>query len=275
MKHFKTLVLLILTVLLVAGVLCGCAAQTGEQPGISSLPHITIGSDTYPPFVYLDNNGDPTGIDVEIAVEAFRRMGYQAVFTTIDWEQKRTLVDNGEIDCIWGCFSMDGREQDYQWAGPYMVSRQIIAVNAKSDIYAMDDLNGKTIAVQSTGKPEEIFLQSGQADIPQFEDIISLEDRSVQYAALDCGYVDAIAAHETAILQYMTDYGADFRILDEPLMTARLGVAFAKERGDDLPQQLTEVFREMLADGTVRQIVSRYLDDPGHYLDGLEDSAHA
>ena len=28
MKHFKTLVLLILTVLLVAGVLCGCAAQT-------------------------------------------------------------------------------------------------------------------------------------------------------------------------------------------------------------------------------------------------------
>jgi len=38
---------------------------------------------------------------------------------------------------------------------------------------------------------------------------------------------------------------------------------------------LTEVFQEMLADGTVRQIVSRYLDDPGHYLDGLEDSTHA
>lgn len=166
MKRIKTLVLLILTVLLVAGVLCGCAVQTGEQPGISSLPHITIGSDTYPPFVYLDNNGDPTGIDVEIAVEAFRRMGYQAVFTTIDWEQKRTLVDNGEIDCIWGCFSMDGREQDYQWAGPYMVSRQIIAVNAKSDIYAMDDLNGKTIAVQSTGKPEEIFCKAGKRIFP-------------------------------------------------------------------------------------------------------------
>ena len=54
-----------------------------------------------------------------------------------------------------------------------------------------------------------------------------------------------------------------------------VGVAFAKERGDDLPQQLTEVFQEMLADGTVRQIVSRYLDDPEHYLDGLEDSTHA
>ena len=199
MKHTKTLILLILSVLLVTGALCGCAAQTPEQPDASSLPQITIGSDTYPPFVYLDNNGDPTGIDVEIASEAFRRMGYQAVFTTIDWEQKKTLLDSGEIDCIWGCFSMDGREQDYQWAGPYMVSRQVIAVNAASDIYAMSDLNGKTIAVQSTGKPEEIFLKSGEPDIPQFEDIISLEDRGIQYATLDCGYVDAIAAHETTI----------------------------------------------------------------------------
>ena len=61
MKHTKTLILLILSVLLVTGALCGCAAQTPEQPDASSLPQITIGSDTYPPFVYLDNNGDPTG----------------------------------------------------------------------------------------------------------------------------------------------------------------------------------------------------------------------
>ena len=63
MEHTKTLILLILSVLLVTGALCGCAAQTAGQPDVSSLPQITIGSDTYPPFVYLDNNGDPTGID--------------------------------------------------------------------------------------------------------------------------------------------------------------------------------------------------------------------
>ena len=234
MKHTKTLILLILSVLLVTGALCGCAAQTPEQPDASSLPQITIGSDTYPPFVYLDNNGDPTGIDVEIASEAFRRMGYQAVFTTIDWEQKKTLLDSGEIDCIWGCFSMDGREQDYQWAGPYMVSRQVIAVNAASDIYAMSDLNGKTIAVQSTGKPEEIFLKSGEPDIPQFEDIISLEDRGIQYATLDCGYV-----------------GAAFSVNDD--------------RG--LAQELTDTFAQMRQDGTMQEIVGRYLEHPETYLE--------
>ena len=65
------------------GLLCGCGAQQPEP----ALPEIIIGSDTYPPYVYLDDNGDPTGIDVEIATEAFQRMGYQAVFTTIDWEE--------------------------------------------------------------------------------------------------------------------------------------------------------------------------------------------
>ncbi len=266
MKHAKTLVLLILSVLLAAGTLCGCAARTEKQAGMS-LPQITIGSDSYPPYVYLDNNGDPTGIDVEIAAEAFRRMGYQAAFMTIDWEQKKTLLDSGEIDCIWGCFSMDGREQDYQWAGPYMVSRQVVAVNAASDIYAMSDLNGKVIAVQSTGKPEEIFLQGEGADIPQFEDIISLEDRGVQYAALDCGYVDAIAAHETAILQYMTDYDAGFRILDEPLLITGIGAAFSVKDDRGLAQELMDTFAQMRQDGSMQEIVGRYLEHPETYLE--------
>lgn len=124
----------------------------------------------------MDNNGDITGLDVDIAEEAFRRMGYRAEFTTIDWEQKTKLVDNGEIDCIWDCFSMDGRENDYQWAGPYLVSRQVIAVSEQSSIERMSDLAGKTIAVQATGKPEAIFLSGGE-NVPAFRNIISLADR--------------------------------------------------------------------------------------------------
>lgn len=49
-----------------------------------------------------------------------------------------------------------------------------------------------------------------------------------------------------------------------------LGVAFAKGRGDGLPERLTAVFAEMLQDGTTAEIVSRYLDEPEHYLEGLE-----
>lgn len=170
---------------------------------------------------------------------------------------------------------MDGREEEYQWAGPYLHSRQVVAVRSDSDIRTLQDLAGKVVAVQSTTKPEELFLNAEQNGLPRLRRLYSLQNRDLLYTTLLKGYADALAAHESAIRQFMKDYSVEYRILDEPLMTARLGVAFAKERGDDLPQQLTEVFQEMLADGTVRQIVSRYLDDPEHYLDGLEDSTHA
>ena len=203
--------------------------------------------------------------------EAFRRMGYRAEFTTIDWEKKTELVDSGEIDCIWDCFSMEGRENDYQWAGPYLVSRQVVAVDAQSGIETMSDLAGKTIAVQATGKPEAIFLRGG-ADVPAFRNIISLADRGVQYAMLDCGYVDAIAAHEEAIRQYMKDYGANFRILDEPLLVTGIGVAFSKNDTRGLAAQLNEVFEQMREDGSMEKLVGKYLDDPAHSLevDALE-----
>lgn len=251
------------------GSLTSCGGKEAKDSGLAQL---VVGSDTYPPYIYLNNDGVPTGIDVEIATEAFRRMGYAARFETIDWEQKTNLVESGAIDCIWGCFSMDGREQLYRWAGPYMTSRQVVAVNADSGIETLADLAGKTMMVQSTTKPEEIFLAGTDPRIPQLGEVLSTEDRSVQYAMLNCGYVDAVAAHETAILQYMQDCNADFRILEEPLLVTGTGVAFALNDTRGLDEQLTKTFAAMRADGTMKQIVGKYLPDPEKYLevDALE-----
>ena len=107
-------VLFIFTILL-----CSCrkaenTLSTKQEP---SLPTIVIGSDNYPPFNYSGTDGRPTGIDVELATEALHRMGYQAEFVTIDWENKKELLQDGSIDCAWGCFSMDGRMDEYKWAG--------------------------------------------------------------------------------------------------------------------------------------------------------------
>ena len=246
------------------GSLTSCGGKEAKDSGLAQL---VVGSDTYPPYIYLNNDGVPTGIDVEIATEAFHRMGYAARFETIDWEQKTNLVESGAIDCIWGCFSMDGREQLYRWVGPYMVSRQVVAVNADSGIETLADLAGKTMMVQSTTKPEEIFLAGTDPRIPQFGELLSTEDRSIQYAMLNCGYVDAIAAHETAILQYMQDCNANFRILEEPLLVTGIGVAFALNDTRGLDEKLTETLAAMRADGTLKQIVGKYLPDPEKYLE--------
>ena len=255
------------TLLAASTALGGLTACGGTDAKNSDLPQILIGSDTYPPYIYLNNDGTPAGIDVEIATEAFRRMGYAARFEVIDWEQKTALVESGAIDCIWGCFSMQGRETLYRWAGPYMVSRQVVAVNADSSIQSLSDLAGKTVMVQSTSKPEGIFLSGSDPRIPQTVEVFSIEDRSVQYAMLACGYVDAIAAHETAILQYMKDNNAVFRILEEPLLVTGLGVAFAKNDSRGLDHQLNDTFAQMREDGTLERIVGKYLDHASQYLE--------
>ena len=255
------------TLLAASAALGGLTACGGTDAQNSGLPQIIVGSDTYPPYIYLNNDGIPAGIDVEIATEAFRRMGYAARFEPIDWEQKTALVESGTIDCIWGCFSMQGRETLYQWAGPYMVSRQVVAVNADCSIQSLSDLAGRTVAVQTTGKPEELFLSGSDPRIPQTVEVFSTEDRSVQYAMLACGYVDAIAAHETAILQYMQDNNAAFRILEEPLLVTGLGVAFAKNDSRGLDHQLNDTFAQMREDGTLERIVGKYLEYASQYLE--------
>lgn len=245
---------------------CGGQTETETAPH-SDLPVILVGSDNYPPFHYEDANGQPTGIDVDLAKEAFRRMGYQAVFVTIDWEDKQDLVERGEIDCIWGSFSSDGREDQYLWTEPYLYSRQVVAVRQDSDIQTLADLAGKRVAVQSTTKPEELFLTHTDPRIPRVAEVFSLQDRELIYPYLGKGYADALAAHETAILQCMSDYSLDYRILDEPLLTVGLGVAFARTDQRGLDKELSRTFEEMRADGSLEQIVGRYLDEPQRLLE--------
>ena len=85
------------TLLAAAAAVGSLTSCGGKEAKDSGLAQIVVGSDTYPPYIYLNNDGVPTGIDVEIATEAFRRMGYAARFETIDWEQKTNLVESGAI----------------------------------------------------------------------------------------------------------------------------------------------------------------------------------
>ena len=61
----------ILLVGILATALAGCknADVTKKE---REKPVITLGSDSYPPYNYLNEDGIPTGIDVELATEAFR-----------------------------------------------------------------------------------------------------------------------------------------------------------------------------------------------------------
>ena len=271
MKIGKRLTALLGILLGITGICSGCGVHGIRTQETEKLPEIIVGSDNYPPYNYEDTDGNPTGIDVDLATEAFHRIGYEARFKYIDWEQKKELVESGEIDCIWGSFSIDGREDQYKWTEPYMISRQVVAVEKESDIYKLSDLKGKRVAVQSTTKPEEIFTSGSDSRIPEIQELFSLQNRELIYPFLSKGYADAIAAHETAILQCMKDYDLEYRILDEPLLTVGLGVAFAKNDDRGLEKELSDTFAEMRADGTMEKILGKYLDEPEKFLEEIAD----
>ena len=254
----------------------GCTKESKSEDKGENLPKIIIGTDTYPPYNYIDADGEVIGIDVDLAREAFHRMGYQAEFEWINWEEKKSLLADGKIDCIWDSFTMTGREDEYRWAGPYMLSRQVIAVNKDSDIQNVSDLEDKVVAVQSTTKPEDIFRNHADPKIPQLREVISVQNRELIYTFLSKGYADAVAAHETAILQYMSDYNLEYRILDEPLLEVGLGAAFDINDERGLDQKLNKTFDEMRKDGTTEKIIGKYLENPEKYLDldKLEVNTH-
>lgn len=248
-------------------------SPTTQSEKETDLPELVVGSDSYPPFISTDQNGEPAGIDVDILTEALKRIGYRPRFVMIDWEKKADLLASGDIDIVMGCFTMTGREDDYRWAGPYLRSRQVVAVDPASDIYSLADLAGKVVAVQSTTKPETILLDRLNKDVPQVKSVFSFADRAYINPALVKGYVDAIAAHEASIMTYEKDYGVEYRILDEPLLDVGLGAAFDKNDTRGIDTKLKAAFDEMHEDGTMEQILSRYFDDPSPYLDleGLDE----
>jgi polar amino acid transport system substrate-binding protein len=269
MNNIKRKISISFIIYMFIAVLCGCRDNqydVNANEGVQ-LKEIIIGSDIQPPFNYMDSDGNPTGIDVELATEAFRRMGYKAVFVNINWDDKQELLSSHTIDCIWGSFSMNGREDKYRWAGPYMKSRIVIAVNKDSNIYTIEDLWDKTVAVQAASKPEEMFLNMEDSRIPRIRSLLSMKNRELTYPMLSKGYADALAVNEVIINQYMKDYNMQFRILDEALDTVGLGVAFDKNDKRDIDRRLTDILINMRDDGTEKEILEKYVGDTDKYLE--------
>lgn len=243
MRKFVTFVLLLF-------ILCGCTAVKKDN----SNGEIVIGSDQFEPFSYIDN-GEMKGIDVDIAKEALSRMGYTPVFKQIEWQKKDEYLRSGEIDCIWGCFSMDDREDLYAWVGPYLFSNQSVMVKEDSDIYSLADLKNKIVGVQATSKAEWAF--ENNEELSDIRYLYTFSTINEVFISLQRAYVDAVAGHELA-LRALIRGSDDYRFLDENVLTSKLGVAFKKDYDQIFLALLANTLHEMRNDGTIKEIVDSY-----------------
>ncbi|MCI7094319.1 MAG: transporter substrate-binding domain-containing protein, partial [Lachnospiraceae bacterium] len=118
--------------------------------GLATEGKFVVGFDAeYPPYGYMDDNGDYTGFDLELAQAVCDLEGWELVKTPIDWDSKDMELNSGNIDCIWNGFTMNGREDSYTFSVPYVNNSQVIVTADDSGINSLADLAGKTVGVQA------------------------------------------------------------------------------------------------------------------------------
>ena len=71
MRRIKSFLIIICLLSIYTAFLYGCERKerSDSHNNEAGLPEIVIGSDNYPPYNYVDTDGNATGIDVELATE--------------------------------------------------------------------------------------------------------------------------------------------------------------------------------------------------------------
>ena len=230
------------------------SADAGDSGEVTTL---TVGFDqAYPPYGYVGDDGEFTGLDLELAAEVAKRNDWELKLEPIDWDAKDTLLNSGAISCIWNGFTMEGREDDYTFSDPYMLNAQVVVTRADSGIETFEDLAGKTVITQVDSAAEEI-LNGDKADLTAtFASLETIGDYNTAFMQLESGAVDAVAC-DLSIAQYQLAGKDIYKQLDEQLSTEHYAVGFKK--GDDaLAEKVTETLKEMDADGFVKELCDKY-----------------
>ena len=246
---------------------CGSKDNGSKDNGSKSdsgKTTFTVGFDAeYPPYGYMDDNGEYTGFDIELAQAVCDIEGWELVKTPIDWDSKDLELNNGNIDCIWNGFTMNGREDDYTWSDPYVNNDQVMIVAKDSGIKKLADLKDKYVGVQAGSAALGLLKEGGdQEDLAKtFADLQEYADYNTAFAELQAGTVDAVAM-DIGVAKYQIESRDDgYEILDEKLNSEQYAIGF-KKGNTELRDKVNADIKKLYEDGTVTKLAEKYgIDD--------------
>lgn len=242
------------------------SADTSSSSDESDRTQLIVGFDAeYPPYGYMDDNGDYVGFDLDLAKEVCDRNGWELVKQPIDWDSKDMELNSGSIDCIWNGFTYTGREDAYTWSEPYVDNSIVVVVPTDSDIKSLDDLAGKVVVTQADSSALTALTDDSEDNAKNLElaasfaDLQQVSDYNSAFMNLESGSVDAIAV-DIGVAQYQVgSRGDEFKILDEPISTEQYAIGF-KLGNPSLRDKVQDTLNEMVDDGTFDKIVANYAD---------------
>ena len=262
----------LMAILGVAAAMCLCFALVGCGGNSSSSSSDSAAADegmtfvvgfdkAYPPYGYVGDDGEYTGVDLDLAKETCKRLGWEFKAEPIDWDAKDALIDQGNITCIWNGFTYEGREDSYAFSGQYMINAQVVVVKADSDVKTLADLKDKTVITQVDSAALDV-LDNDMKDLQatfKGGKAQTITDYNNAFMQLESGTVDAVACDLSIAAYQMAAKPDAYKQLDEQLSSEHYAVGF-KLGETDMPAKVTEALKKLDADGTVKTLCEKYAD---------------
>ena len=248
------------------------AAATDDQSWekVESAGTLVLGlDDAFPPMGYKDTEtGDIIGFDIDIAKEVCSRLGIELKLQPIDWNNKQSELENGNVDCLWNGFSKTPeRDEQFNLSIPYMKNEQIILVKTDSDYQTLEDLAGKTIGVQADSSAESALEAEENKEFKDsLGEIVKIEDYAMAVLEIQNGTIDAISIDEVVARFYLNNDPDAYRILSDSdgnalsLATEDYVIGFRKS-DNALKEKVEEALREMSSDGTMKTISEEWFGE--------------
>lgn len=254
----KVLCLLMAVILMVCGLAaCGSggdADNTSDLAYIQNKGTLIVGVTVYEPMNYQTADGKWTGFDTEYAEAVAEKLGVEAQFVIIDWDNKYTELDARSIDCIWNGMTIteEGR-LNASITDPYVENAQVVVMANDRladypDAASMQDL---TFAVETGSAGEKEATNAG------FKNVTVVADQSSALLEVASGSADACIIDIT-MANSMTGEGTSYANYgySVKLSTEEYGIAF--RQGSDMVAKVNEITDELLADGTLDALAEEY-----------------
>ena len=126
---------------------------------------VFISQSLYPPFEFVDTDGEHTGMSIELARWMSTELGFKTRFTDAAFNDAQEAILSGRADVLTSLFYSPKRDADFDFTHTvFKVPAYIFVAADRPDIRELRDLDGKTIAMQRGDYAQE-FLDTRHINV--------------------------------------------------------------------------------------------------------------
>ncbi len=150
------------TLLFLLTVQASSAAASEANPNKRSAVILVGGDYDYPPYEFMDADGNPTGYNVELTRAIADVMGIEIQIRLDEWSLIRKALENGEVDVLQGMVASKERSKHFDFSPPHtFINQSIFARKGSPSIHLIEELSGKELIVQKNGIMHDYLLAKG------------------------------------------------------------------------------------------------------------------